>query len=279
MFFKIIIFIINIQFLIFNYKWEIKKKLKQQLMKYKNNIYNLKYIKSLKKVVYTVLLGKYDNVRSIIKENGYDYFLFTDQIFENHAYLNWTILNINDYIRYLNLKTIKAQRFFKTHPHLFFQNYDLSIYIDSTIEIKGKLDEFLLRILSPNLNIYVLEHPDRNTINNEFSAVLQYNKDTNKSVNSVKNKYNKEKFPDNNGLGECCLIIRKHNEISCKNFMDNWFEEIRLNSHRDQLSFNYILWKMGKFVVKYISKKYIEKYLIQNPNHLIDIIFKDNITS
>ena len=155
MFFKIIILIINIQFLVFNYKWEIKKKLKQQLMKYKNNIYNLKYIKSLKKVVYTVLLGKYDNVRSIIKENGYDYFLFTDQIFENHAYLNWTILNINDYIRYLNLKTIKAQRFFKTHPHLFFQNYDLSIYIDSTIEIKGKLDEFLLRILSPNLNIYI----------------------------------------------------------------------------------------------------------------------------
>ena len=178
----------------------------------------------------------------------------------------------------IEIRTIKQQRFFKTHPHLFFQNYDLSIYIDSTIEIKGKLDEFLLRILSPNLNIYVLEHPDRNTINNEFSAVLQYYKDTNKSINSVKNKYNKEKFPDNNGLAECCLIIRKHNEISCKNFMDNWFEEIRLNSHRDQLSFNYILWKMGNFVVKYISKKYIENYFIQNPNHLINIIFKDNIT-
>ena len=82
--------------------------------------------------------------------------MFTDQIFEIQNSLNWTILNINEEIKYLNVNIIKSQRFFKTHPHLFFQNYDLSIYIDSTIEIKGQLDEFLLRILTPNLSIYIL---------------------------------------------------------------------------------------------------------------------------
>ena len=276
---KIIIFILNILIFLINYKCEIKINQKQQIKKYNNNIYNLIYIKNLKKVVYTSVLGKYDNVRSIKKENGYDYIILTDQIFENKNHLNWTILNINEETNYLNLNIIKTQRFFKTHPHLFFQNYDLSIYIDPTFEIKGQLDEFLLRILTPNLSIYVLEHPDRNTINNEFSAVLQYYKETNKTVNFIKNKYNKEKFPDNNGLAECCLIIRKHNEINCKNFMNNWFEEIKLNSHRDQLSFNYILWKFGNFNVKYISKRYIEKYLIQNQNHLVNIVFKDNITT
>ena len=50
-------------------------------------------------------------------------------------------------------------------------------------------------------------------------------------------RYKKEKFPDNNGLIEGCLIIRKHNEKEVINQMENWFEEIEKYSHRDQLSF------------------------------------------
>ena len=238
------------------------------------NIYNIDYLKSLKKVVFTALLGKYDKVHSIIKEKGYDYLMFTDQKFQNITYLNWTILNINNELKYLNMNIIKQQRFFKTHPHFFFKNYDLSIYMDTTFEIKGELDEFLLRILNPNSNIYILEHPERNSINNELKAVVECDKDSNKSVNSVQEKYNEENFPDDNGLAECCLIIRRHNEISCKNFMNSWFEEIKLNSHRDQLSFNYIFWKTSYSGIKYISKNSIEKYFIQYPNHLINYTYK-----
>ena len=207
---------------------------------------------NLKKVVYTALLGKYDKLRSIIKENGYDYYLLTDQFLENQSNLNWTILNIEDQIKYLNINVFKRQRFFKTHPHLFFKEYDLSIYIDSTFEIKGHLDEFLLRILTPKLSIYVFEHPDRNTIINELYVVMALHKENNITLFSVENKYNLENFPDNNGLAECCLIVRKHNDLNCINFMNNWFNEIQHNSHRDQLSFNYILWKLGNENVKYI---------------------------
>ena len=83
-----------------------------------------------------------------------------------------------------------------------------------------------------------------------FITVINLHKDSNKSVTSVQNKYNRENFPDDNGLAECCLIIRKHNEFNCINFMNNWFNEINLNSHRDQLSFNYILWKNDNKDVK-----------------------------
>lgn len=276
MFIKILIFIIF--FGIYNKLIKNKKYIKRTVyFRYFNM--NADYIKNLRKVVYTALLGKYDNVHPIVKENGYDYLMFTDQIFENKLNLNWTIVNIDEELKYLNINMIKRQRFFKTHPHFFLKNYDLSIYIDSTFEIQGKLDEFLLRILTPKLSIYVLEHPLRNTINNEFKEVLNCFKDSNKSVTFVKNKYKNENFPDNNGLAECCLIIRKHNEISSINFMNNWFEEIKLNSHRDQLSFNYILWKTGNSGIKYISKKYIEEYFTQDLNHLVTVTFKDNNAS
>ena len=247
-----------------------------KFIKHETYFEELKSLNKLNKVVYSALFGKYDRVNSIKKENGYDYFMFTDQAFINTSRINWTILYAKKKIKYNinpNISIIKKQRFYKTHPHIFFKKYDLSIYIDSSYKIKGKLDEFLLRVLTPKINIYILEHPKRNSINKEFSAVRKKFKETEKNIISVKNKYNREKFPDNNGLAECCLIIRRHNELNSINFMNLWFNEIKKKSHRDQLSFNYILWKTGNRDVKYISKGLFLKYF-QKESHLIEYVFK-----
>ena len=238
-------------------------------------INGINYIKKLKKVVFTILLGNYDKVHTLIKQNGYDYFMITDQKFKNDSKINWTILKINTENKHKNkIEIIKKQRFIKTHPHLFFKNYDLSVYADATYDIIGNLDEFLLRILSPNKSIYLLEHPDRNSINNEYDAVVLCKKETKKVVAHLKKIYNKEKFPDNNGLAETCLIVRKHNDINCVHFMEQWFHEIKHNSHRDQLSFNYIWWKNNFNIVKYIPKVFTNKYFQQHPKHLSNYLIK-----
>ena len=178
--------ILFILFIFFPLKWKNNKKQTEQVIEHK--ILKLKYIKNLKKVVYTALLGNYDAIHSIVKEKGYDYIMFTDQNFDNNSDSNWTFLDIGEMIKYLNINIIKRQRYFKTQPHLFFRNYDLSIYIDSTFEIKGQLDELLLRILTPKKSVYFLEHPDRNKINNEFQVVAALHKDSNRSIISVQNK-------------------------------------------------------------------------------------------
>ena len=36
--------------------------------------------------------------------------------------------------------------------------------------------------------------------------------------------------------------------------MEAWFDELKCNSHRDQLSFNYVLWKNSDIKVKYLDK-------------------------
>ena len=201
--------------------------------------------------------------------------MITDQEFNNDSKINWTILKYHTKKNYKNnIERIKKQRFIKTHPHLFFKNYDLSVYADATYDIIGNLDEFLLRILSPNKSIYLLEHPGRNSINNELGAVVRLQKETKKLVERIKKNYNKEKFPDNNGLAETCLIVRKHNDINCVHFMEQWFLEVKKNSHRDQLSFNYIWWKNKYNNVKYISKYFTIKYFIQHGRHLLNCRFK-----
>ena len=269
-FYKFFYLLFLFLFLIFkhNEKYNMKK-----YNNYESHIYNKHYLSTLKKVVYTALLGKYDKIHQINKEKGYDYFMFTDQDFDNQSNCNWTILHLKKTDNLDNKNIFKLQRFYKTHPHLFFADYDLSIYVDSSYGIKGNLDEFLLRILSPNISIYFLEHPSRNYIYNEFKAVLSSKKELLEIVNCIKKRYNKFKFPDNVGLGENNLIIRKHNEKKCIILMNQWYNEIVHYSHRDQLSFGFIFWKNGFKIVKYISKKYSREYFNQY-HHLKNINFK-----
>jgi len=55
--------------------------------------------------------------------------------------------------------------------------------------------------------------------------------------------YRLEGYPERNGLAASGLMIRNHNSKKVDEFMNRWWEEIRLKSKRDQLSFNYVLWK------------------------------------
>ena len=154
-------------------------------------------------------------------------------------------------------------RYFKLFPHLFFKDYDLSIYIDATFIVKGNLNEILLRALKPSFDIYFLQHPKRNKIFQECSAVLHFKRDNKEIVNIVKNRYIKEKYPDNIGLTENSIIIRRHNKKKVIKLMEIWWNEIKKYSYRDQLSLNYAIWKLNSNLkIYYLSKKFVLDYFL-----------------
>ena len=222
------------------------------------NKYNIKYIKKIKKVVYSVIIGKYDYILTFKKQEGYSYYLFADQNYKN---TNWTIIPISKIIEKTNISKIKMTRYFKLFPNLFFKDYDLSIYIDASFIAKGNLNELLIKTLNPTFDIYFLQHPRRNKILQEFSAVLRNKRDTKKIVNIVKKRYIKEKFPDNLGLTENCIIIRRHNNKKVIKLMKIWWNEIKNYSYRDQLSLNYAIWKLNSNLkIYYLSKRFMQDY-------------------
>ena len=55
--------------------------------------------------------------------------------------------------------------------------------------------------------------------------------------------------------------------------MNLWSNEIIKYSHRDQLSYNYLMWKT-RIKTKYIPKNFALQYLSQEEFHLINITFK-----
>ena len=149
---KIIFYeLISTYFLIIYYKirkLRLNNRFYDDIYYFNNKIKSMNAIFKLKKVVYSVILGKYDEIKTINIQNGYDYFIFSDVYNKTSVKTNWTILPIPEEVKNLNITDVKKQRFIKLHPHLYFKNYDLSIYIDATFTITGDLDEFLLRTLS-----------------------------------------------------------------------------------------------------------------------------------
>ena len=87
---------------------------------------------------------------------------------------------------------------------------------------------------------------------------------------TVYNNYVKENFPHKLGLVESNVMIRKHNKNESIELMEKWWNEINKYSHRDQLSFNYLLWKTG-IKIKYFSKLILYDYFTID---LIHIRFK-----
>ena len=89
-----------------------------------------------------------------------------------------------------------------------------------------------------------ITHPDRKDIYQESKAILRYRKDTMQNMQTQLDIYRKDGYPENSGLHETNVIVRRQN-ADVQRVMDMWEDFLRKYSHRDQMSFDYVLWKLG----------------------------------
>ena len=205
---------------------------------------------SRKVIVYSCMIGNYDNVTSFNKQRGYDYILFTDQNIKN---TNWTIFPIPDEVLKLNVSDIKKQRYMKIHPHKFFKNYDLSLYIDPNYEITGDLDDYLINTLNPLDHIYIPHLQFGKGMKQAIDKAIEKKLDDVSLLKHVMNRYNQSKLLDKTGIVNAGLIIRKHHTEDCIKLMERWWEEVRDYSHVDNFAFDYAGYMTG---VRYLYTSY-----------------------
>ena len=205
---------------------------------------------SRKVIVYSCMIGNYDNVTSFNKQRGYDYIIFTDQNIKN---TNWTIFPIPDEVLKLNVSDIKKQRYMKIHPHKFFKNYDLSLYIDPNYEITGDLDDYLINTLNPLDHIYIPHLQFGKGMKQAIDKALEKKLDDVSLLKHVMDRYNQSKLLDKTGIVNAGLIIRKHHTEDCIKLMERWWEEVRDYSHVDNFAFDYAGYMTG---VRYLYTSY-----------------------
>jgi len=215
-----------------------------------------------KKVCFTVLLGNYDTLKEpeIISE-GWDYICITDQKLTSNV---WKILEVNHVLdnRYFS-------RYIWTH-YWEFINYHFYFKIDANMTLIKDLNP-LLNYFKDDIDIMLSLHGDRFSIYKEAERIKYKFPESIEIVNNQINKYKIEGFPETELLHDNGVKLFKDSE-KLRKFNLLWWDEISNNSWRDQLSFDYLLWKLKdsslKLNVKSLLPKSLRNYTVITGEHL-----------
>ena len=191
-----------------------------------------------KKVCYTAIIGEYDKLMEpkVVSE-GFDYVCFTDDITLKSPI--WRIIPVTNP---QGLDNTRLARKIKILCNSVLKEYDLSIWIDGNISINCDLNIFLDENYHGK-DILLLNHPVRSCIYEEAKACIASGKDDPEIINKQMEGYRSNGYPEGNGLVGTGLMIRNHRSKKIDEFMNSWWTEVYTKSKRDQLSFNFVLWK------------------------------------
>ena len=197
-----------------------------------------------KRIIYTSVFGGYDEVVEQ-SSNGWDWKCFSE---DTHT----PIYEDNN----------RNAKRFKVLPHRYLKDYEYSVFIDGNMSVRGDLNELVDKYLvDSNVAFFshsnnnldgrncaydeaqtIFELGDKNMKATPDRGILNY-KDNPFVIEKQMNRYIDEGFPKNSGLITGMVILRRHNKADCIQTMEDWWTEIKYNSKRDQLSFNYCAWK------------------------------------
>lgn len=190
-----------------------------------------------KKVVYTCITNRYDVLKEpLVVNDEWDYICFSDEDIKSNT---WKIIRIpNDASEEVGQL---VQRKLKILVHRYLSPYDISIWIDGNVQTKIDPETIYQMYYTKPFN--TIAHPFRTCVYSEFDAVSSQRKDSPDRIERLKQKYLKEGYPKNHGLIQSNVIIRNHNHDSVIALANNWWKLMKEHSHRDQLTFNYVMWK------------------------------------
>lgn len=212
-----------------------------------------------KLIVYTAIFGDYDFLKEPLiedfKDKDISFICFTDKEKESK---NWKQIIIPAW----KDKRLQA-RFFKMHPHLFFDEGQMTLWLDGVYELKyAPIDRFTCFL--QNYDVVAFMHPFRNDIFEEAKAIYNVHGISEEILLAQYNAYIKEGFNEQLVLTSTGFLLRK---ISPKlaNFGEIWFNElIKWNCLRDQMSIDYLAWKLniaiGYVYGHYRKNGYVDLY-------------------
>ncbi len=189
--------------------------------------------------LYTAIVGDYDVLlQPTVVDDRFDYILFSDSITEPRVGV-WQVRNIPFHCDNL----VKKARWVKCHPSELLPEYSSSLWIDASIQIVSSDIYHIYNKLEQSAEIIsTIKHPERHCAYEEMLAVVSRGYERERIVLRWGQHLRRERYPRNNGLTETGMIYRKH----CQTIDDIdhlWWQCIKQYSQRDQLSFDYCLWK------------------------------------
>jgi hypothetical protein len=196
----------------------------------------------MNKIIYSAMIGGYDEIRPVSKKAGWECVMFTDM--PKNKLPAGTGWEFRAACLGKRMNNVLVNRWYKMHPHVLFPDHEESIYIDANIQINDfEIIEKQISLLEKNdISIAITDHLFRNCIYQEAIAVVEHKKDIEKNVALTMHVLKKNGYPKNHGLYENNFIYRKHKHPIIIELMRQWWSFINKYSSRDQLSLCYLMW-------------------------------------
>ncbi len=194
------------------------------------------------KVIYSALVGHYDEIRQpeVISEE-FDYIIFSNDIPEKQLGI-WEIRPIH----YFNPIQTKIARYVKTHPEELLPEYDYSVWMDLNVLIKSNLIYTkVTELIQQNILVSSMYHLGCQCIYEEMFRVLDRRYEHENIILNWGHYLRQENYPLDNGMFETNILFRSHKNKQIAEMDKLWWWCIEKYSRRDQLSFNYALWKFN----------------------------------
>ena len=189
-------------------------------------------------VIYTAITGRYDNLKPHPPVKNCKFIAFVDNL-KKYRVEGWELRKVisfhSDPIR--NAKQYKVL----AHEHLPQTTY--SLWIDGNISIKEGFDlDIMIKEFLAKHDLALFKHQKRNCIYRESQACCKRRLEDPHVIDKQITRYRSEGYPENHGLTENGVILRRHSPLIAQ-LNTVWWKEICEGSRRDQLSFMYSMWK------------------------------------
>jgi len=186
-------------------------------------------------VIYTAIFGDYDILRE--GEHKGRKVIFTDR---EQEVTSWEVVRCASEFE----DSTRSARQKKILSHIVFPDEDYVVWMDGSLEMKIDFNEDILESLLGRYDMALYPHKYRSCIYQEARACKDRNKDDHNIINAQMKRYREDGYPPGIGLAETGFLIRRNTQ-QVKEFNEMWWSEVQKGSRRDQLSFNYCLWKLG----------------------------------
>jgi hypothetical protein len=201
-------------------------------------------------VAFTAIVGNYDTLRvPSILDPDIDYVCFSDTprsdlgLFEIRA------------LPFRHDDPVRAARFVKTHPHLLFPDHDVAIWMDATIVIASDVKPLIARLNNSDMAVGGISHPRGHDIYDEAYHCARSRKDDLVAIAAQVARYLTAGVPKGLSVPDSSFMIWNLRHAAAAQVLDSWWDEIAAGSRRDQISFNYALWRHGEDWLRLLKPK------------------------
>ena len=188
--------------------------------------------------VYTTLYGTLDTLpeQVVCQDSRLDFIAFVgDPALVSET---WTLRHLPPRIP---ADPVRSSRYPKLHPHLLLPEYQASLYIDCSVQLKHPPEAIFDALLfGQTETLACLSHSHRDNLLDEVRAVLQLGYDDPDRCLQQLCAYADTGFQGTVPLTWSGLMLRYHHHPDVSGFMEAWWEHVLRFSRRDQLSFGYL---------------------------------------